>query len=247
MRPGGSSDTGFETDSWSILAVCVFYCRHSVSSCLSGTIYRARVFAHHPTQSPESPVEQTFKLLGTFLNQELVLRSLPRTRMQLFHLWSWCCPGRRGCRQLGQPKTRRTSSWPGQGLRSIRNCTGKTRASVVGRRNKLKFWLHRPCREPQTPPRLPLGHLRPVTITPRPQNWTQLWRCWCSVGPLLLPSATFLLSYRRRPSCYTTDPRWTCCKPSQTQPTPNALHGKMCRGMLPLGAMWTRFLNREYL
>lgn len=74
-----------------------------------------------------------------------------------------------------------TSSWPGQGLESIRNCIGKTRASVVGRRSKLKSWLHRPCHEPQTPPRLPLGHLRPVAITPCPQNWIQLWHCWCSV------------------------------------------------------------------
>lgn len=37
--------------------------------------------------------------------------------------------------------TRRTSSWPGQGLESIRNCIGKTSASVVGRRSKLKFFL----------------------------------------------------------------------------------------------------------
>lgn len=58
----------------------------AVSSCLSGTIYLARVFAHHPIQSPESPVEQTLILLGTFLSQELVLCSLPGTGMQLFHL-----------------------------------------------------------------------------------------------------------------------------------------------------------------
>lgn len=66
VRLGGYSNAGFETDSWPLLAVHVFYWRQSVSSCLSGTIYPASVFAHHPTQSPESPVEQSLKLWVPF-------------------------------------------------------------------------------------------------------------------------------------------------------------------------------------
>lgn len=35
--------------------------------------------------------------------------------------------------------------------------------------------------------------------------------------------------------------------PARLSPHPTLYTAKMCRGMLPLGAMWTRFLNREYL
>lgn len=75
----------------------------AVSSCLSGTVYLARVFAHHPTQSPEFPVEQTFKLLGTFLSRELVLRSLPGTGMQLFRLVV-LLPRKKGMQTTGPAK-----------------------------------------------------------------------------------------------------------------------------------------------
>lgn len=74
-----------------------------------------------------------------------------------------------------------------------------------------------------------------------------------SLSPLLSRP----LSYRRRRSCCTTGPRWTCCErwAQQRLSPPAPGHCSECvawrdhsgaKDVIP-GVVWTRFLNREYL
>lgn len=220
--------------------------------CLQTLLWTA-VFVESSTQpgswlttplSPLSPGDQMWQLpqleqtqtLGAFLSVEPGVAGPAQDWSAALPPLAMWLPGKKGAETLGQPKTRMTSGWcwPRQGLESVRN-VGESGASLVGRRSKLRFWLHRLCREPQTPTQVTTGlpeNNDSYSLSPELDSVVALLvQCvpvvWVhSLGPLYLPQPPLFLSCRRHPSCYTTDPRWTCCKPSQTQPTPNALHGK---------------------